>query len=125
MQIAIDGQFRSLPPSGTGSYLESLLQELPAVSGSDRISVVDRPDSLGPGFVPSRIGRDPRLLRFAWELIGFARAAANSLRICCTFPGFLPRQSLHALRLWVTIHDVIPFVLPEYLLLLRCGRIWP
>ena len=113
MQIAIDGQFRSLPPSGTGSYLESLLHELPAVSGSDCISVVDRPDSLGPGFVSSRISRDPRLLRFAWESLGFAREAASSRPDLLHIPSFAaPIRS--SIPFVVTIHDVIPFVLPEY-----------
>ncbi len=113
MRIAIDAQFRSLPPSGTGSYLEALLRELPDVLDDDDLLAIDRPAKLGAAILPDRLRSDPRALRFWWETCGFGRAASR------VSPGLLHIPSFAApirsrVPFVVTIHDVIPFVLPEY-----------
>ena len=113
MRIAIDAQFRSLPPSGTGAYLEALLRELPAVLSPDELVVVERPDNLSGRLLPDRLRHDARLQRFAWESGGFAREAASQR------PDLLHIPSLAApirtrTPFVVTIHDTIPFVLPAY-----------
>lgn len=117
MRVAIDGQFRSLPPSGTGTYLEQLLAELPNIAPDDEFPVVDPSltgwSPRGSGLLPHALKNDARVRRLLWETAGFA-AMANRLK-----PDLLHIPSFAApLRssapFVVTIHDAIPFVLPAY-----------
>lgn len=117
MRIAIDGQFRLLPPSGTGAYLEALLRELPSVAPGDEFTVVEPDQEPDPGLVsrivPARLRRDARWRRFRWETVGFRARASPLSPDLLHVPSFAaPLRS--AIPLVVTIHDVIPFVLPEY-----------
>ena len=113
VRIAIDGQFRSLPPSGTGAYLEALLRELPLRAPDSEFLAVNSAASWGPSVLPEKLGHDPRLLRFHWETRGFAKSASRLAPDLLHIPSF-------AAPLWtsspfvVTIHDAIPFALPEY-----------
>ncbi|MCC6705725.1 MAG: glycosyltransferase family 4 protein [Thermomicrobiales bacterium] len=113
MRIAIDGQFRSLPPSGTGAYLDALLRELPVAAPDDEFLVVDRPDAWGPSFLPGKLRRDARLLRFQWEISGFGSTARRLKPDLLHIPSFAaPLRT--SIPFVVTIHDAIPFSLPEY-----------
>jgi glycosyltransferase involved in cell wall biosynthesis len=113
VRIAIDGQFRSLPPSGIGSYLDALLHELPLVAPDVECAVVERPEAWGPSLVPNKLRRDPRLLRFHWETYGFGATAKKLRPDLLHIPSFAaPIRS--SIPFVVTIHDVIPFVMPEY-----------
>jgi glycosyltransferase involved in cell wall biosynthesis len=113
VRVAIDGQFRSLPPSGTGAYLEALFHELPRISPEDSFVLVERPGRLGPKVLPERIRTDARLLRSQWELAGFERASRTHAPDLLHIPSFAaPLRS--ATPFVVTMHDAIPFVLPAY-----------
>lgn len=117
MRIAIDGQFLALPPSGTGTYLQQLLAELPGVSPADEFVVVD-PGTEGKKSrswqaIPTRLRGDPRFRRFVWELAGFKATAKKTKPDLMHIPSFAaPWYS--SVPFVTTIHDAIPFVLPEY-----------
>src|SRR6478752_7904262 len=44
VRVAIDGQFLSMPPSGTGTYLRNLIDALPVAAPDIAINVVDSAD---------------------------------------------------------------------------------
>lgn len=117
MRIAIDGQFLALPPSGTGTYLQQLLAELPTVAPADELIVVD-PATEGRKSrswqaIPKALRGDPRFRRFIWEIAGFKATAKMRSPDLMHIPSFAaPWYS--SVPFVVTIHDVIPFVLPEY-----------
>ena len=102
MRVAIDTSFLARAPSGTRTYLEQLLRHLPDVAPDIE------PIRIAP---PSPI--DGRLSRARWELHGVARAAAAVGPDLLHIPTFsAPMRS--GVPLVVTVHDVIPLVLPEY-----------
>jgi glycosyltransferase involved in cell wall biosynthesis len=116
----MDGSFLALPPSGTGTYLCGLsaaLREVePALDLRLLIPNWSEPasDSAGhrrPRF--DRLHRDRRLRRAAWELRGVAVAARREQPNLLHIPHF-SAPLWPGLPLVVTIHDVIPLVLPAY-----------
>lgn len=117
MRIAIDGQFLTLPPSGTGTYLQHLLAELPAIAPEDEFVLID-PVTEGRKSrswqaIPKVLRGDPRFRRFVWELAGFKAIAKKQKPDLLHIPSFAaPWYS--SVPFVTTIHDVIPFVLPEY-----------
>lgn len=117
MRIAIDGQFLALPPSGTGTYLQHLLAELPGVDPYDELVVID-PAAEGRKSrswraIPKVLRSDPRFRRFVWELAGFKATAKMKRPDLLHIPSFAaPWYS--SVPFVTTIHDAIPFVLPEY-----------
>jgi glycosyltransferase involved in cell wall biosynthesis len=117
MRIAIDGRFLALPPSGTGTYLRHLLEELPAVAPDDELVVLDSATegrkSRSWRAIPTVLRRDPRFRRFVWESAGFKATAKMRSPDLLHIPSFAaPWYS--SVPFVVTIHDAIPFVLPEY-----------
>lgn len=117
MRVAIDGQFRSLPPSGTGTYLEQLLAELPTIAPDDEFPVVDPALSnwspRGSRLLPSSLKNDARVRRLLWETVGFEAAARRLKPDLLHIPSFAAPLRASA-PFVVTIHDAIPFVLPAY-----------
>jgi glycosyltransferase involved in cell wall biosynthesis len=117
MRIAIDGRFLALPPSGTGTYLRHLLDELPQVAPDDELIVID-PATEGRKNVwwramPGPLKRDIRFRRFVWEFAGFKATAKMRSPDLLHVPSFAaPWYS--SVPFVTTIHDAIPFVLPEY-----------
>ncbi len=116
MRVAIDGQFRSLPPSGTGTYLEQLLGELPRVAPDDQFIVVDASRTGRSGvarILPTAFKNDARVRRLLWESAEFEAVARPHQPDLLHIPSFAaPLRS--ATPFVVTIHDAIPFVLPAY-----------
>jgi glycosyltransferase involved in cell wall biosynthesis len=117
MRIAIDGRFLALPPSGTGTYLRHLVEELPSVAPDDEFILID-PATEGQKNVwwramPKPLKRDARFRRFVWELAGFKATAKMRSPDLMHVPSFAaPWYS--SVPFVTTIHDAIPFVLPEY-----------
>lgn len=111
MRIALDTGFLSLPPSGTGLYVRELTAALPAAA--ERIGVgLDIVTLAPPGPLASR------RLRLVWESAGVTRAArgldpaADVVHIPHQMPPIIgPRRRTAEV---VTIHDLIPYYLPEY-----------
>ncbi len=115
LRVAIDTSFLALPPSGIGTYVRGLREAMPAAAPDiDLIELDpgwDAPDPSAP--VWRRLAADPRARRFQWDLLGVAAAARPSR------PALLHIPQLAApLRppspLVVTVHDAIPFLLPDY-----------
>ncbi len=111
MRIALDTGFLSLPPSGTGLYVRELLAALPAAA--ERIGVgLDLVPLAPPGPLSSR------RQRLAWESAGVARSARrldprpDVVHVPHQMPPVIgPRRGIAEV---VTIHDLIPYHLPEY-----------
>ena len=100
--VALDASFLSRPPSGTGTYVANLLMHLPTVA----------PD-LGVISIEPQEEVSGRLGRARWELLEVGREAARLAPDLLHVPTFsAPLWS--PCPLVVTIHDVIPLVLPEY-----------
>ena len=112
MRIAFDGEFERLPPSGIGGYVQNLLATMPDVA-SDLDLVVLNPNwdhsvSQEPGLL-----RDRRLQRASWELFGFAEQARGYRPDLLHIPSFAAPIRSPA-PFVVTIHDMIPFLIPAY-----------
>ncbi len=120
----MDGSFLLLPPSGTGTYLRSLTQALVRIEPDLDIALLVprlRPqNSVGtmtitpPGEVDT--GGLPRLDRFqrlSWYLVGVALAARRARPELLHIPHATPPVGSR-LPLVLTIHDVIPLILPAY-----------
>lgn len=106
LNVAFDVGFLALPPSGIGSYVEDLIGAL-----SQRDDMVIR--ALSPSGPMRRLG--DRELRMAWDSGGveFARMRHARGADLLHVPAF-SAPLWTGVPLVVTIHDVIPFVLPEY-----------
>jgi glycosyltransferase involved in cell wall biosynthesis len=117
VRVVIDGQFRSLPPSGTGTYLEQLLTELPRVAPDDEFIAVDPAlasrSPRGGRLLPASFKNDARIRRLLWETAGFEAQSRAFRPDLLHIPSFAaPLRSTTPFV--VTIHDAIPFVLPAY-----------
>ena len=138
MRVALDGSFLDLPPSGTGTYVFELASALGTVAPDlDLVLLAPGRDS-GVGVARSESGEAPtdapspaligpfaaesvggaawgRLRRLAWEVAGLAVAARRIAPDLLHVPHFAaPIRMPPGLPLVVTIHDVIPLLLPEY-----------
>lgn len=106
IRVAFDAGFLALPPSGIGSYVAGLLD---ALGARDDVSIAR--------LTPPRAMRhlDPRLMRVAWDAAGVEvdRLATARDADLLHIPNF-SAPIITAAPLVVTIHDVIPLVLPEY-----------
>ena len=120
MRVAIDTSFLAMPPSGTGVYLRALLRELPKLD--PRLELIEIAPSRVPLFgegdslacrLANRVAADPRLRRGAWELGGVSAAARRVQPDVLHIPSFAA-PVIPTCPLVVTIHDVIPLMLPEY-----------
>ncbi len=106
IRVALDTGFLALPPSGIGSYVSGLADALDA-----------RDDVAFARLLPPRALHTlgPRFTRLAWDAAGVEIARFVSARDADVLhvPNF-SAPVLTARPLVVTIHDVIPLVLPEY-----------
>ena len=106
LRVALDAGFLALPPSGIGTYVTGLFDALAA-----------RDDIVFARLTPPRLLQkaDPRLMRVAWDAAGveIARLAATRDAEVLHIPNF-SGPVITSAPLVVTIHDVIPLVLPEY-----------
>jgi glycosyltransferase involved in cell wall biosynthesis len=118
VRVALDAGFLDLPPSGTGTYVRSLVEALAVVEPDLDLRL------LRPGWdgEPSRarlrdpfpwIRRDRRVRRLAWEALGVGRAARAVRPDLLHVPHFSAPLAAGC-PLVVTVHDVVPLVLPAY-----------
>lgn len=118
MRVALDGSFLSLPPSGIGTYLRHLADALRDLDSSLDLRIVEpnwhdvsRDDRTRT--LPSRLWHDRRVQRFAWDLVGVERQSSRLAPDLLHVPHFAAPLRPRA-PLIVTVHDVIPLVLPAY-----------
>jgi glycosyltransferase involved in cell wall biosynthesis len=116
VRVAMDGSFLALPPSGTGTYLRGLTTALREIEPSLDLRLLmpnwdDSSRSRSGLFDRLRNGR--RLRRAAWELSGVAKAAQKTQPDLLHIPHF-SAPVRPGCPLIVTIHDVIPLILPAY-----------
>src|SRR4051794_17146450 len=97
MKVSFNGYFVDLPHTGSGQYTGHLLKRLPA----DEMLVAQPPRSMGD------------MTRLLWEQRMWPRQAYRAGADLLHSPYFtLPLT--RRLPAVVTIHDLIPMVLPEY-----------
>lgn len=120
MRVAIDASFLTMPPSGTGVYLAALLRELPNLDPALELIEITPPPVREPGEdesltrrIAGRFASDPRVRRGAWELGGSSIAARRAKPDVLHIPSFAA-PIVPPCPLVVTVHDVIPLMLPEY-----------
>jgi glycosyltransferase involved in cell wall biosynthesis len=105
VRVALESSFLSLPPSGTQTYLHGLIGGMRALDPDFRLALLSPQVPLN--------GSVRRLRRAKWELLDVARASNHEVFDLLHIPHFsapLPRVA----PLIVTIHDLIPLILPEY-----------
>ncbi len=121
MRIAINAWFLNRPGTGSGQYLHNLLREMPAAAPDLNLLLVAPEDrfgetSLGPQIelwpIPSQRGQSA-LGKVWFEQVEFPR-------ICRRWQADLAHVPYWGSPLWpsirtiVTIHDLIPLLLPAY-----------
>ncbi len=125
MHIAINGWFVGQPLTGSGQYIHRLLENLPKYGPAHRYSLLlpgDRSADLcvwtdqWPGVTVLSVPVPPlpeRLSKLWWEQVAVPRASRQIEADVLWVPYW-------AAPLWqpapvvVTVHDVIPLLLPEY-----------
>jgi glycosyltransferase involved in cell wall biosynthesis len=121
MRIAINADYLAEPHTGTGRYLRQLITALGTVDGVNEYSVLtprliaERPATPST-FTWEEVlvtGPSESLRKVRWEQRLFPEVARKRDAKVLFIPHFAPpvRASMPVI---VTIHDVIPFALPEY-----------
>jgi glycosyltransferase involved in cell wall biosynthesis len=120
VRIAMDGSFLQLPPSGTAAYIRGLYSGFDELHADLDLHLIDRdwpaPNPLGEDRLTCTTKPmlyDRRLDRARWELYGVSRKAKEARAQLLHIPHF-SAPVRPGMPLIVTIHDVIPLVLPEY-----------
>lgn len=111
LRLAIDGSFLALPASGIGTYVRLLHDAL--LRNADALGIDVQLITPGPG---RWLHPGTKQHRFAWDAFGVA-AAWRGLDRPRPSLLHLPQMSAPIVPpapMVVTIHDVIPFILPEY-----------
>ncbi len=114
MRVALDASMLALPPSGTATYVRSLSAALRAIDPDLDVELIEPAwDDAGNAGPIGRVTENRRLRRFLWDAGGSGWAARRVSPDLLHVPQF-------AAPVWapcplvVTIHDVIPLVMPEY-----------
>jgi len=111
VRVVIDASFLLLPPSGTATYVRSLVAALQEVEPGLDLRLIQPDWSASKRGALEPIAR--RLRRASWDTYGVSRRAARENPDLIHIPHFA--APVRAGRpLVVTVHDVIPLVLPEY-----------
>jgi glycosyltransferase involved in cell wall biosynthesis len=115
VRVAFDGEFYRLPPSGIGGYVRYLVPALRSADSTVELTVVEPQWNHSSNFVANTRLPFPgrRLQRASWEALGFGLAARNLHPDLLHVPSFAAPLVART-PLVVTIHDVIPLVLPAY-----------
>jgi glycosyltransferase involved in cell wall biosynthesis len=106
-RIGLDTSFLDRPPSGIGVYVAALRRWIPQVA-QDLELVELRPDASS---MLNRLGE--RGSRFAWEY-GAAGVNARRERVELLHMPMMAVPILTRIPVVTTVHDVIPYVMPEY-----------
>lgn len=121
MRIAVNADYLAAPLTGIGRYLTQLTEAMGMVDGvNDYALLTSRPIIQRPS-LPSTFTIEEvpvtkpseRLRKLRWEQYTFPEAARKRDAKMVFVPHFAPpvRSSLPVI---VTIHDMLPFALPEY-----------
>jgi glycosyltransferase involved in cell wall biosynthesis len=121
VRIAINAWFLNQPGTGSGQYLRSLLRALPALAPQDQFLLLAPPDRFEfevPGLrlesrsLSSSLGQG-NLGKVWFEQVGFPRACRDWGADVAHVPywGSPLRPSMPTV---VTVHDLIPLLLPAY-----------
>jgi glycosyltransferase involved in cell wall biosynthesis len=114
MRVAINGYFWPQEHTGSGQYLHHLWEQFSAPGGPEASLLL-------PGGTVARKGRAPvttraasgRLAKIAWEQWGVASAALRE-RVDLLHVPYLGAPIVGRLPVAVTVHDLIPWVVPGY-----------
>jgi glycosyltransferase involved in cell wall biosynthesis len=113
MRVALDGEFLRLPPSGIGGYVRNLIPALRSADPNLDLVILEPDwDHTAPATKGSFL-QDRRIQRAAWEMAGVGRATFRAKADLLHIPSFSAPLVARG-PLVVTIHDVIPFLLPAY-----------
>jgi glycosyltransferase involved in cell wall biosynthesis len=116
MRVALNGLFLQEPATGTGHYLRELVAAMRALAPHDTfILLAPKPDITSPASVmvtPTRLGQE-NFAKLEFEQVTFPRAAQKNRFDLAHVPHFGP-PLFSAVPTLVTIHDLIPLVLPAY-----------
>lgn len=115
MRIAFDGMFLRMPPCGIGGYVGSLIPAMRAVDPTFELCVMEPDWDYGKGVASgSKQGFQAwRIRRASWELVGINKAARGVKPDLVHIPAF-SAPIISSSPMVVTVHDVIPLVLPAY-----------
>lgn len=115
MRVALNGLFLDAPATGTGQYLREIVRAMRAQAPNDEfVFIAQHDDRSAPAQVVSvstRIGRE-NVAKLEFEQATFPRAAKKGFDLAHV-PHFGP-PLYPTLPTVVTIHDLIPMVLPAY-----------
>lgn len=125
MRVAFNALFLQDPQTGTGRYVYNLLQSLGRVDGVTEYLVLSPYRPLAAPETPSTFkwevvstGRVRRggenIEKVWWEQRTFPLAAKRADASVMHVPHFAPPWRSYSIPTIVTIHDVIPLVLPAY-----------
>jgi len=116
IRVALDTSFLALPPSGIGTYVRNLQAAMPAAAPDVELVPLapDWDDDDPEGRISwRRLTADPRARRFLWDLHGVVEAASRARPALLHLPQMTAPLRPSA-PLVVTVHDVIPYLLPDY-----------
>lgn len=122
MEIALNGIFWGQRGTGSGQYLHTLVSALVEAAPEHRYRVYvpsERIQEPPPGveIIPLHLSHEERyadLAKLWFEQVAFPRACRRNGFRLAHVPYFAPIWDVHGLRTVVTIHDVIPLILPAY-----------
>jgi glycosyltransferase involved in cell wall biosynthesis len=115
MRVALNGLFLRYPATGTGQYLRELVSAIRGVGNGVEpvfISPRNEPGAPAPVIVHRTIAKSKNGSKLEFEQITFPRACRTGFELAHV-PHFGP-PLLSTCPTVVTIHDLIPIVLPEY-----------
>lgn len=116
MRVALNGLFLAAPATGTGQYLRELVRAMREIVPENEFTLIaPRPDSSVPAplRVESTRFKSDNLAKLEFEQYTFPRACARQKFSLAHIPHFGP-PLLPTIPTVVTIHDLIPMVLPAY-----------
>ncbi len=115
MRIIVSGWFLSHADTGSGQYLHALLRELPALAADLDLHVVaPLPAPQPPGWqLHARLAGSRPLAKVRFEQLEIPRAARQLQADIVHIPYWAPPLRSPA-PLVVTVHDIIPLLLPEH-----------
>lgn len=115
--VPVNGYFLGHPATGSGQYTEHLLDAVVGSANDVRtVAVTDRRTvhRHAPVTIPPMLSmRDP-FAKIVWEQVGFPDASRRLDASVMHVPYFAPPVRRVGVPVVVTIHDLIPLVMPAY-----------
>ncbi len=115
MDVLISGWFWGEKQTGSGQYLHRLFDALHEIAPRDRFRLLLKPNARAapPGALAARLRLRGNLTKLWFEQVTAPRAAAASGASVLHVPYWAP-PAFSPVPTVVTIHDLIPRILPEY-----------